>query len=453
MATPKTPRKRADKPNRDTPADAPEMAPETSPETAAEMSAPDSTWVEDGSDAVAAAPEPAEDEVTVLGEPVIEDPTPEAAAEDAAIMDEPVTEAKTNPPEPTAPEAIVASPTVVKSGPGFVPLVLGGVVAAGLGFALARYVVPEGWPVPGASPLQTQLTQQAEDIDGLRAQLQAMPQNDGGKAVLDELGSVRETAASALEAAEAAKLAAANMPSAGPGEDFAPRIAAIEDRLSALESSPAAQGSAVDPAVLSRLTTEIDALRSGLEAQKAASEALVSEAEAVRAEAATKAQTVLLQAALTKVEAAMQNGAPFAEPLALLVNSGVAVPAILTERAETGVPTMAALAASFDEPARAALEESLRGNMGSTWPERVGSFLRAQTGARSLTPKNGSDPDAILSRANAAVVAGDLATAITEISTLPEPAQAALSGWVEQAKLRLDAQAATVALATALSER
>lgn len=448
MATPKTPRKRADKPNRDTPVD----APETVPETAGEMSAPDSTPVEDGSEAVAAAPEAAEDTVMILGEPAPEDPAPETAAEDAMILEEPAPEAKTTPPEPIAPEAIAAAPTVVKSGPGFVPLVLGGVVAAGLGFALARYVVPEGWPVPGASPLQAQLTQQAKEISGLRAQLQAMPQDDSSKAVLDELGSLRETATSALEAAEAAKLAAANMPGTGAGEDFTPRIAALEERLAALESRPSAE-SAVDPAVLSRLTSEIDTLRSGLEAQKTAAEALVSEAEAVRADAAAKAQSVLLQAALTKVEAAMQNGAPFAEPLALLVDSGVAVPAILTERAETGVPTTAALAASFDEPARAALEESLRGNMGSTWPERVGSFLRAQTGARSLTPKDGSDPDAVLSRASAAVAAGDLATAFTEIATLPEPAQAALSGWVEQAKLRLDAQAATVALATALSER
>ena len=47
--------------------------------------------------------------------------------------------------------AIASAPTVVKSGPGFVPLVLGGVVAAALGFGLARYVVPEGWPVPGAT--------------------------------------------------------------------------------------------------------------------------------------------------------------------------------------------------------------------------------------------------------------------------------------------------------------
>jgi hypothetical protein len=285
----------------------------------------------------------------------------------------------------------------------------------------------------------------------LRAELQAMPKDDT-KAVLDELGAVRDTAANALATAEEAKLAAAALPESAPGPDFAPQITALQERLTALETRPGADG-AVDPAVLGKLTAEIDTLRSGLADQKAAAEQLVAEAEAVRADAAAKAQTVLLKAALTNVEAAMQNGASFAEPLTELTNAGLTIPAILSENAENGVPTVAALMASFDEPARAALETSLRGNMGSTWTDRVGSFLRAQTGARSLTPQEGTDPDAILSRANAAVATGDIQTALTEITTLPEAAQEALSAWVAQAKLRFDAQAATAALATALSER
>jgi hypothetical protein len=219
-----------------------------------------------------------------------------------------------------------------------------------------------------------------------------------------------------------------------------------------LESRPAGNAAA-DPAAISQLKADIESLQSGLAAQKQAAETMAQEAEAKRADTAAQAQTVLLSAALTKVEAALQSGAPFAEPLALLADAGIAVPAILTDNAESGLPTIASLTASFDEPARMALEESLRGNMGETWSERVGSFLRAQTGARSLTPQEGNDPDAILSRANAAVAAGDLQTALAEIATMPEPAQVALSDWAAQAKLHLDAQTATVELATALSER
>lgn len=446
MATPKTPRNRLDNPDQKTDA----------PKTLAQTPTPDSKPVQDTPRSMSTTTESAEDKVITLDEPVsaeAETVEPDVTAEDATSLDEPAPEQRATPEETIAPNAITAAPKVVKAGPGFVPLMLGGVVAAGLGFALARHGVPEGWPVPGASPLQAQLTQQAEEIESLRAALQALPQDDGTKAVLDELGTVRKTATAALETAEAAKLAATTMPGASPSEGLAPRLAALEDRLVAVESRPSTESGSFDPAILSQLTAEIETLRRGLEAQKTAAQAMVTEAEAVRSDAAAKAQSVLLQAALTKVEAAIQNGAPFTEPLRLLTDAGVAVPAILTDAAENGVPTTTTLADSFDEPARAALEESLRGNMGSTWPERVGSFLRAQTGARSLTPKEGDDPDAILSRANAAVAAGDIAAALTEIAALPEAAQTALSAWVEQAKLRLDAQAATVELATALSER
>ncbi len=460
MATPKTPRKPATKPNRDTRVDAPDVKPV---EDKVDSMSIGSDSVDGAAKDAVSAGEPAPNKVK----------TETAVIEDAVVLNAPKVEEKSNTdspkrtvseepkktefeekatPEKPMPRTSPQAPVTVRSGPGFVPLVLGGIVAAGLGFGLARYVVPEGWPVPGMSALETQLAEQAKDIDALRAELQTLPKEDAANVVLGELGAVRDTAAAALEAAEAAKVAMANLPEATSGEDLSPRLAALEDRLKAVEQRPAATG-AIDPAVLSSLTAEVDSLRSGLAAQKASAEALVSEAEGVRADAAAKAQTVLLQAALTKVEASMLDGAPFVEPLTLLVNAGVTVPAVLSENAESGVPTLTALNEGFDEPARAALEQSLRGNMGSTWSDRVGSFLRSQTGARSLTPQEGDDPDAVLSRASAAVTAGDLQTALTEIAALPEAAQTALADWVGLANLRIDAQAATVALATALSER
>ena len=385
-----------------------------------------------------------EDAVVVLDEP-------EKASDEAAKSEDsaPVMEA----PAPEVERASVATPpAIVKAGPGFIPLVLGGVVAAGLGFALARYVVPEGWPVPGSSPLQQQLTMQSGEIADLRGQLQALPKESAANAVMDELVSLRETAAAALQTAEAAKMAVEAAQPATPVEDLGPRIAAVEDRMLSLEARPVG-GAGADPLVLSRLTDDIATLRMEITAQKTAAIASAQESEAARVATETKAQSVLLQAALAKVEAALQSGVPFADPLMQLADAGIMIPAVLSDNAEAGLPTTAALAESFAGPARAALEESLRGNMGSTWPERVGSFLRSQTGARSLTPKEGDDPDAILSRANAAVFAGDLQTALAEIATLPEVAQPALSDWVGRANLRLNAQTAAADLAAALGER
>jgi hypothetical protein len=55
---------------------------------------------------------------------------------------------------------------------------------------------------------------------------------------------------------------------------------------------------------------------------------------------------------------------------------------------------------------------------------------------RSLTPRAGDSPDAILSRAEAAVGAGDLAGAIAELNTLPPAAQAAMADWIKAATAR-----------------
>ena len=57
--------------------------------------------------------------------------------------------------------------------------------------------------------------------------------------------------------------------------------------------------------------------------------------------------------------------------------------------------------------------------------------------ARSLTPKDGNDPDAILSRAEAAIGSGDLNMALSELANLPEPARDAMTDWLGDAQIRL----------------
>jgi hypothetical protein len=140
----------------------------------------------------------------------------------------------------------------------------------------------------------------------------------------------------------------------------------------------------------------------------------------------------------------LDSGAPYPSAIAALAGADIAV--VLTDNASAGLPSLQALQASFPDSARTALEAALRANMGESWSERVGNFLRTQVGVRSLTPRDGPDPDAILSRAEAALTAGDVAQALAEIATLPTPAQDALSAWRVQAQLRLDAQAALAAL-------
>ncbi len=310
-------------------------------------------------------------------------------------------------------------PTAVAPRRSPVWLVLGGVVAAVIGFGAAQ-VVPQGWPL------------QATDQSGLKeaiAQVQALT------AQVKELQG--QIAASNGLADRVAKLETAAPPDLGQ----------LETRLTALEARPTAQGASSDPAALAGLRADIEALKAQgagvvspqvqaqLDAQvKATADKLAQ----IEAQAKETAATGVRQAALRQVAAALDSGAPYVRAVVDLND----LPQVLAEHAATGLPSLPALQASFPDAARTALEASLKADMGASWSDRVKNFLRAQTGARALTPQEGTDPDAVLSRAEAALAKGDVAGAVAELAGLPEAGKTAMAGWMADAQLRLDAEAA-----------
>ena len=81
----------------------------------------------------------------------------------------------------------------------------------------------------------------------------------------------------------------------------------------------------------------------------------------------------------------------------------------------------------------------------------ITEFLKRQLNVRSVVPREGDDPDAVLSRAQAAVNVGDINTALTELEALPEAGRAAMSDWLEAASARSAAQNAANALADSLN--
>ena len=147
----------------------------------------------------------------------------------------------------------------------------------------------------------------------------------------------------------------------------------------------------------------------------------------------TAASALAREAARNQIRLALQSGAPFAEPLAVLGDP----PAALAENAETGVPSQSDLIAEFPDLSRAALRTAR-----TTEAAGVGSLFRNAFNPRSLEPQQGSDPDAVLSRAEAAVREGDLETALTEIEALPAEVQAVLQDWTTRARARAAALAA-----------
>ena len=295
---------------------------------------------------------------------------------------------------------------------GLVTLLLGGAIAAGLGFGAAQ-VVPQGWPLASTAELERKLAEQSNDL----AQLQ--------------------TRLATLEGQ--------------PLPDFSPlmdTLATLNGRVAALETGPAerAEDTAAVTAAIAQLQSELTALQASgpvpanITALAAEAEARLKEAEEQANRLKAEAEALNLAAerriALAALRTAVESGAPFGPELAAL---GPDVPPLLSQAAETGVRSLATLQDSFAEAARAALEAALRADMGDSWADRAMSFFRTQTGARSLTPREGSDPDAILSRAEAALARGDFVTTLAELDSLPEVARAAIADWRNTADQRLSA--------------
>ena len=311
-------------------------------------------------------------------------------------------------------------------------LVLGGAIAAGLGFGAAR-LVPGGWPIADTSALQAQVQALADDNAAFKVRLNTLaeapvidPALVDRIAALERRPVVPDTSAdlaAGLAALKAQVQALASAP--GGGADPA-ALKALQDQVAALSTAPAA---AIDAAVTAAVTSAQDQLASTMASAEASAAKLTADA------------------ALTRIAAALDSGAPYGSALADL--GPVTVPAVLADHAATGVPTVQALREAFPDAAREALDDARRADMGASWTDRVTAFLQTQTGARSLTPREGNDPDAILSRAEAQVGAGDLAAALTELAALPDAAKASLADWQAQARLRLDAAAALADLAKA----
>jgi hypothetical protein len=205
-------------------------------------------------------------------------------------------------------------------------------------------------------------------------------------------------------------------------------------------------------------------LRAALEAQRAEFDGLFAEARQkidaaaeeaarLRTEAEAAARTTVARAAFSRLSAALESGGPFSGALSELTEVvGVPVPPELIAVADTGVPTLGDLVRTFPDAARAALAAAIRAGVDAEAGamERLGAFLRAQTGARSITPREGGDPDAVLSRAEAALGEGRLDDALALIDMLPEPARLEMAGWRAAAERRRAALAAAAALSATL---
>ncbi len=326
----------------------------------------------------------------------------------------------------TPPTAAPADDNGSSSGAGFFALFLGGVVAAGIGFGVAQYMGPLGGDdSERVNALQNQLQTQKGDIDALRSELAALSaiQSTASQDDIANLDAGLSSLSDRMAALET-------------------QIGGFDDRFTALEKRPISEG--ISNEAISAYEREVEALKAAVSAQR-------DEAASLQTNAQMTAQQALARAAMTRVFSALDSGASYRSALIDLTNAtGVTAPQELADHADTGVPTLVALIDAFPDSARDALAAARveEGEDGG-----ITTFFKTHLGARSVTPQDGTDADAILSRAEDALRNGRVTDTLAELQSLPDVAQSELSDWIDMAVARRNAIAAADTLMHSLNSQ
>lgn len=397
-----------------------------------------------------------------------------------------------DPARPTSPSPEAPAKTAPqKSGGGFVPALLGGVIAAGIGFGTAVYM--GGDLLGGDDGVEQALAAQADRLAAVDGRLGALadamtaPADSGIDAIGEQLEAVAARIETLATTVDTVQGGVASLENRLDGLDSG--LSELTDRIGAVERRPLTESSEAAQAAFSAYEDDLADLRAALEEQTEINATLAAQLEertasaqaeidaaAARAaelqaqaeeqariateqaeeqarlateQAEARAAVAALREALAGLDSALEKGAPFSEQLSVLAQKGE-IPQALTDAAAGGVASLPDLRAAFPDLARDALDASIRETVDDDMTGRAYAFLRAQTGLRSLEPREGDHPDAILSRAEAALREGDLASTLSELEQLPPAGQDVLSDWMARAEQRRAVTEAATTLADTL---
>jgi hypothetical protein len=320
-----------------------------------------------------------------------------------------------------------------KSKSGSISLLMGGVVICAIGYGAATY-----YPLNyGLDNLNVQLAEQADQIAALEMQIENIPRPNLSS-FTSQITDFSEQIA---------------MQFGDLSENLNMQVTDIEVRLVEVEKAPGVNGTLSD-STFARYDSELNQFRIEMTAQREELVSVIALAEtnlaAVRAEAAelekdsiATAQAASVRAALNRLATAVETGAPFGDALSDI--GALDLPLALMDVAENGVATTAQLTEAFPTAARSALSTA-RAEGVSDDAVGLGGFLRSQFELRSTSPQDGAGPDAILSRAEAAIKEGRVADALAELKALPEVSRAEMTDWTARATQRANALDALVTL-------
>ncbi|MEM8770052.1 MAG: hypothetical protein AAGD92_00250 [Pseudomonadota bacterium] len=155
-------------------------------------------------------------------------------------------------------------------------------------------------------------------------------------------------------------------------------------------------------------------------------------------EAAASAPLAANAAALNAINRAIAEGRAFSAELSALEGFSPGLPelATLQNYADTGAPSLKALERSFTVAARESLAVAAHAQADGP-VERLAARAKSLVSIRPAAPQDGASPRAIISRAENALLNGDLERTVDELDALPAPAQSAMRQWVRIAEQRI----------------
>ncbi len=166
-----------------------------------------------------------------------------------------------------------------------------------------------------------------------------------------------------------------------------------------------------------------------------AAQQLLNQSQSIATEAqqdaAGKLQLANATNAASRIFDALEKGRSFQNDLDRLTDvDGLDVPSELADLAASGAPALPVLKKQLPELARVALREDAAANSTETVIGKFTAFMKSQVGTRSLQPQDGDSLDAVLSRIEGFIGAGDLARTLAETDKLNDATRETMKNWI-----------------------
>lgn len=212
--------------------------------------------------------------------------------------------------------------------------------------------------------------------------------------------------------------------------EAAERLAGFAAATDALRAEIGSVSGRVD-----QLAARLDEAEARFDERASAAETAAQQAQDQAADAERRAA---VNSAFGQLNAALEEGQPYAAPLDALAAYGEP-PEALTASAGTGVARLADLRESFTPAAHEAMEAQATADAGEAFTAKALAAFRARLQGVPVDRVEGQGLDAQLGAAAAALREGDLAAALEALEGLPAEAGQAMAPWTERARARLSA--------------